>query len=505
MTEVLFSFVGNHDPYGDADGNFGPVLSLLDARQFDRVVLFCTGSEYVERAREVEERAQSFGEAITFSFVDISLSSPIDYEEIYRELTGAIDQYLPELSAGEHRISVLLDPGTPPMQTSWFLLVASGYMDARLLQGVPPRFGGGMYQVRRVELDRSNLPKVQPARPEATTAGSARATEGRRLWIQSSETRVIGDAAAARELTGKILQVAKYHVSVLILGETGSGKEIISRLLHEESPRRNGPFVPVNCASISAALAESELFGHAKGAFTGANTRRLGQFRAASGGTLLLDEVGDLPLEIQPKLLRALEEQTVTPVGADEPVKVDVRVLAATNHDLEERISQGLFRRDLYERLNQVPVRLPPLRERSEDIPLLVREFLAEWNEKYHEEKGLSEETMAMLLEYPWPGNIRELKNAVMTLCAGGTSREIGPNLLPHQILSYFNRERRTEETAVRLPEEGIDLKSELFRLERAYFVHALERSGGNREQAARLLGLNPPAFRKAARERFDL
>ncbi|MFW5728555.1 MAG: RNA repair transcriptional activator RtcR family protein [Spirochaetota bacterium] len=535
MYRVLFSFVGNRDPYVADGADFGgpepagespgPVLSLLNARSFERVVLFCTGSEYIERARSVQEIARDTDPGVKFNFADIELSSPIDYQEIYRELKRAIDQFMPSIEHLPYKLSVLLDPGTPPMQTCWFLLVTSGYLPAELLQGVPARYAGGTYRTRTVELNDGSFPHVfiqkegddgsprtgardtAPGRAEAESPGAPAPadTAPSDLWIKSSETRVIGSATPFRELMDTVLRVAQYDVSVVIRGETGTGKEVVARLLHESSPRRDGPFVAVNCASIAASLAESELFGHEKGAFTGANTDRLGQFRAADGGTLFLDEFGDLPTEIQPKLLRALEDHIITPVGADSTQSVNVRVIAATNQDIDALIERGAFRRDLYERLNQVHVVLPPLRERPEDIPLLARQFVRDWNERYHEAKGMSEETMTYLADYPWPGNVRELQNTVTNLCAMGRSGSIGPNLLPQKILRYFNEGRRVAPVTVDIPDDGMDLRAVLSQVEREFYERALEMTGGNAERAAPLLGLKAPAFRKAMRERFNM
>jgi DNA-binding NtrC family response regulator len=526
---VLFSFVGNRDPYVERGAGFGgaeldgqelgPVLSLLNARSFERVVLFCNGSDYVERARSVQEIVRDIGPGVKFNFVDIELASPIDYQEIFGELKGAIDQFMPSIEHLPYKLSVLLDPGTPPMQTCWFLLVTSGYLPAELLQGVPARYAGGSYKVRTVELADGSFPHVfiakednedvrrrpSPGAPARTAAPAAEDTAPGDQWIKSSETKVIGTAPPFRELMGTVRRIAQYDVSVVIRGETGTGKEVVARLLHEASPRREGPFVAVNCASVAASLAESELFGHKKGAFTGANADRLGQFRAADGGTLFLDEFGDLPTEIQPKLLRALEDHIVSPVGSDATQTVDVRVLAATNQDIDSLIHEGAFRRDLYERLNQIHVELPRLRERVEDIPLLVRQFVEEWNERYHEGKGMSEETMAYLTEYPWPGNVRELQNTVTSLCAMGRSDSIGPNLLPQKILRHFSEGREIAPVSVDIPEEGMDLRAVLSQLEREFYERALDMTDGNAERAAPLLGLKAPAFRKAMRERFNM
>ncbi len=501
---LLLSFVGNRDPYVENSEDFGPVLSLLQARSFDRVILFCSGSNYLERAKMVEEACRAFGCGASFRDVSLELASPIDYEEILVKLARTLEELRPELEGAQ--VSVLLDPGTPQMQTAWFLLAKSGVLEARLLQGIPPRFAGGAYKVREVNLESSVLPQVRmTARITAPMMARAEAMvipEPARREVE----RLVGQHPAFLDVLEKARMVAAYEISVLIQGETGTGKELLARLIHENSGRADGPFVALDCSVIGASLAESELFGHVKGAFTGADHNRPGRFRTAEGGTLFLDEIGDLPLEIQPKLLRALEAKTILPVGADAEVKVDARILAATNQDLPRLIGEGRFRRDLYERLAQLVLHLPPLRERPTDIPLLIRRFLHDWNTGHVEEKQISEEAMRYLLDYPWPGNVRELANAVTAMCAScppKQSKPIPPELLPPAIQEYFRRPRSTPKLTLSLPESGVELRALLFQIEKHFYGQALRRVQGNKEKAAALLGLNAPAFRKALRERF--
>ena len=226
---------------------------------------------------------------------------------------------------------------------------------------------------------------------------------------------LIGNGAAFREITEAIAMVAPVDTAVMLVGETGTGKEVIARAIHEAGPRRNQRFVAVNCAAIPSGLIESELFGHERGAFTGAVSQTVGRFQAADRGTLFLDEVGDLPLELQPKLLRALQDRQIERLGScGRPTSVDVRVIAATNQDLEEMIQQRAFRADLFYRLNVFPIRVPPLRERAEDIPLLISHFVRRFAERQGKKvEDVPDEVIAALKDYSWPGNVRELQNVI--------------------------------------------------------------------------------------------
>jgi DNA-binding NtrC family response regulator len=248
-------------------------------------------------------------------------------------------------------------------------------------------------------------------------------------------TGLIGQSEAIREVLVKVEQIAPVSSTVLIEGESGTGKELVARAIHRLSPRRNKPFIAVNVGALPETLLESELFGHEKGAFTGAAERRIGRFELADTGTLFLDEIGDVPLATQVKLLRVLEEREITRVGGTQSIPVDVRVVAATNNPLRDGVEEGRFRSDLYYRLNVLSIYLPPLRERREDIPILVRQFITELSRQHDRPfKGISPEALEMLADYAWPGNVRELRNLVESMVVLAPGREIGPADIPRQI-----------------------------------------------------------------------
>ncbi len=286
-----------------------------------------------------------------------------------------------------------------------------------------------------------------------------------------------------KELLDTATKAANSEATILITGESGTGKEVLSRLIHEKSPRSNGPMVAVNCAAIPENLIESELFGHVKGAFTGAVKNRKGYFQTASSGTLFLDEIGETGTDIQVKLLRAIQEKEVQPVGAEKPVNVDIRIIAATNLDLKKKIARGSFRKDLYYRLSVIPLSIPPLRERTEDIPALVNHFLKKF--KAPANVSFSSEALKILKAYPWPGNIREMQNVVercIILRKGKTIGEKDLNLITHEkqkpeiyTLSPLNP---------LIPDKGIALDD----ITNAYIKKALEKTNQNKSKAARLL-----------------
>lgn len=310
---------------------------------------------------------------------------------------------------------------------------------------------------------------------------SGLAEENKRLKCEISDKAdfrtIVGASKEMEKVFEMIRKVADTEASVLITGESGTGKELVARSIHTNSSRREAPFIAINCAAIPRDLLESELFGHIKGAFTGAVKDKAGKFQLADGGTLFLDEVGELPLELQPKLLRALQEKEIEPVGGMKSHKIDVRIVAATNLDIDKAIADGTFREDLYYRLSVIPVHLPPLRERRKDIPLLIRYFCGKHG---CEKVSFVKETMEAMVMYPWPGNVRELENTVERLLIMRNSEVIGVDELPEKFLENGV----TGSAVIKLPEEGYSLEQ----LEREVVVQALEKNHWNQTAAARFL-----------------
>ena len=282
--------------------------------------------------------------------------------------------------------------------------------------------------------------------------------------------------------------------NVLILGESGTGKELIAMAIHENSSRNDGPFVVINCGGIPENLLESELFGYMKGSFTGAYADKPGLFEMAHKGTIFLDEIGELSPFLQVKLLRVVQEKTFRRIGGARDISVDVRIISATNQNLEERVKTGDFREDLFYRLNVIPVRVPPLRERKEDIPLLVNHFIEKYSREYNKEiKKISPYAMALLVEYPFPGNVRELENIIERSIALETTNIILPENLE---ISVAGDPALLSGGDLEIPEEGIDLNEEVAKFERNLMNKALRKAGGSKTKAAKLLNVSLDSLR---------
>lgn len=325
-----------------------------------------------------------------------------------------------------------------------------------------------------------------------------------RSAISGGLSGFLGASQAVQDLLALVVRAAQSRHPVLITGESGTGKELVARAIHQTSGR--GAFVAVNCGALPEQLLESELFGHAKGAFSGADRAKPGLFEAADGGVLLLDEIADLPLTLQPKLLRALENGEIRRVGATESRNLDVRVIAATNRDLEAEVQAGRFRDDLFYRLNVLHIATPPLRERAADIPLLAEHFLHRDTTEGEDQNAaslqrprrISPEAMALLTTYPWPGNVRELRNAIQRAAVVATGEEVRPEDLPARI--------REASRAAPLVGDSADRALPLREVERLYILEVLRQAGGNKSRAAELLGLDRKTlYRKLEEYRLDM
>jgi two-component system response regulator PilR (NtrC family) len=321
-------------------------------------------------------------------------------------------------------------------------------------------------------------------------------SENRRLRQEirsrSRNRHIIGHSRAMQEVFDLIAQVAETKTNVLVYGESGTGKELVARAIHEQSDRHDKPFVAINCGAIPENLLESELFGHVKGAFTGAVQTKDGLFEAAEGGTLFLDEIGELSSPLQVKLLRALQEKTIRRVGDTVDRKTDVRIVSATNRRLEDEVAAGRFREDVYYRLNVIQLTLPPLRDRVEDIPVLVQHFVQKFAEELGKDvEGMEPAALEVLSSYSFPGNVRELENLIERAVALSRDSMLGCDLLPPTV-----EEARTRQNPVRITSEGVKLEQLVDEYERSLLAEALSLSGGVKKRAARLLGISFRSFR---------
>jgi len=314
---------------------------------------------------------------------------------------------------------------------------------------------------------------------------------------------IIGQSPNMRAIFELIQTIAPQTSRILITGESGTGKELVARAIHENSQRSQAPFITINCGAFPETLLESELFGYMKGSFTGANENRQGLFQAAHGGTLFMDEIGNMSLTMQVKLYRVLQEGKVRPIGSNEESDVDVRIIAATNKNFEKEIAEGRFREDLYYRLSVIPIQLPPLRERRDDIPLLARHFLETFRKVMEKPVGsISPEAMSRLESYEWPGNVRELENTMERAVALETTGEVTLRVLPDRIAGYSgNSPMAGPDGVAGFPSEGVDFEKEIAEAERRYLQNALERANGVRTQAADLLKISYRSFRHYAKK----
>lgn len=489
--DVLLTFTGFHDPFSTGlvgqEQQLGPVLSLIGARVFDHIVLFSTPNtdeRTSETAKELAIRAPS----VKVEIRSISLEDPTDYAAIFRSLR----RHIRELTEVHPRaaFSIAVASGTPQMHACWVMLAASGEIPAKILHVRPPRFvTKDRPLVGEVDLTASEFPSVRatPAEIEATPEAPPD------LNAAVQQLKIVGDHPtmhAAIEMAGAL---APSDAPILVRGETGTGKELMARLVHRLSRRPTDKFVALNCAAIPGDLVESILFGHKKGAFTGAFNSQAGKFDLANGGTLFLDELAELPMPMQAKLLRVLQDGMVEPIGDDKPHQVNVRVVAATNRDVAHLIKQGKFREDLYYRLNVGEIVLPPLRDRRADIPKIALHVLDGVNATVRTPRRLSQEALARLQSHTWPGNVRDLQNVIeRSVRLSRTPVLEADDLLISEPITHPDPLDTLPE-----PYSGFSLDCFLGSARKQLILRAVEIAGGNQSEAARLLGVSPQAVNK--------
>lgn len=460
----------------------GPIASAVtDLPAYDRIVLL-TNYPHARSAAYCKWLEEKTG-CVDVDLHEIDLSSPIDYADIYRKVSAELKQT--RLPRDDVELTFHLSPGTPAMTAIWIILAKTRF-PAHLIQ--TSREKG----LERVDFEFDLASDFLPEFLQRTSARIERLAEGTPSGTPGFEL-IIHACAEMQEQISLARRIAVHDVPVLILGETGTGKELFAQAIHSSSSRAEGSFVAINCGAIPRDLVSSELFGHKKGAFTGAIADRKGAFREADGGTLFLDEVGDLPLDAQVRLLRAIQQHEVTPVGSSVPEKVDVRIVAATHRDLRRAIAEGTFREDLFHRLAVGILNLPPLRSRNGDVELLLDHYLAKINadaagkpEWAHKEVSL--EARKILVSSAWPGNVRELYHTLLRAAIWSKGAAIDIADVQRAILQFDTPQGGVLDQKLG---KGFDLQTILDDVSRHYLTRAMAQAGNRKKRAAELLGMS--------------
>jgi DNA-binding NtrC family response regulator len=484
MRRLLVAWVGRTDlraPTESQEVGLGPIAQALDARPFDQVCLLSNYDEALVAPYLAWLRARTSAEVRVLSE---RLTGPTQFGEIYEAAVRACQRALEE-APGPTALTFHLSPGTPAMAAVWIILGKTRF-PAELIES--SREHGVRTVAVPFDLAADFLPDLARARDERLRAGSAAEPPAAPEFAD-----IVHRSRGMARLVDRARRVAGHEVPVLIEGESGTGKEMLARAIHRASPRRGRPFLAVNCGAIPGELVESELFGHEKGAFTGAAQARKGYFEEAHGGTLFLDELGELPLPAQVKLLRTLQEGEIVRVGATRPMKVDVRIMAATHRTLIDEVGRGRFREDLFYRLAVAVLKIPALRERPGDLGLLIDYLLVHVNAALAAELGgksrrLSAGARNVLLGHGWPGNVRELLNTLRRAVIWSEGETISADEAREALLPA--RVRTEQDVLGRALGSGLDLSGVLGEVARHYLGRAMEEAQGNKSRAAELVGL---------------
>jgi len=483
---ILLTFTGFHDPYVDGmvkgTKDTGPVLTVVNHHPFDLVCLFTT-PKAGEISKQTKAAIQKLSPKTKVQICDVPLADPTNYIGILKNIRKHYREISRKHPDAKYFISI--SSGTPHMHGAWVLLAASGEIPAKVLQSNAAQFATEKKgRVTEIDLHHDVFPTVSQAPPDKENEDlGSRIAEARR------ELRIVGEDPEFLRALEEAATYAEYDgTHVLLLGETGSGKEFFANFIHHLGARKSKGMATVNCASMPDELAESRLFGHRKGSFTGAISDNPGLFKANNGKLVFLDELGELPLSIQAKLLRLLEQGEIEPLGENSAQKVDVRIVAATNRDLLGMSNDGTFRQDLFERFT-CKVRIPALRQRRSDIPILAAYILESWNAERSGSKRLANDAVAALMEYHWPRNVRELRNVIQNsamLTSGKTIR--AENL-------RFEKYASNASYTLPEPDLGFGLIPFIERVRTELIERAMEKTGRVQARAAKLLGITPQAL----------
>jgi len=484
--QILFCWLGATDlkaASGQADVGLGPVAQVVVARSYREIVLL---NNWDKTAAEnyIVWLQQKTSSQITLQHV--SLSGPTNFGEIYqgasRTISEKIQEHGPEADLVYH-----LSPGTPAMAAVWILLAKTRF-PAELIES--SKEDGVRTASVPFDIFADFIPDLF-RRPDQTLERLAAGLPS----VAPEFDDIIHRSEVMQRVVLKARRIAPRSIPVLIEGESGTGKELFARAIHDASPRKDKPFVAINCGAIPTELVESELFGHEKGAFTGAITARVGHFEAAKSGTIFLDEIGELPKEMQVKLLRSVQEGEVRRIGATKARQVDVRIVAATNKNLIEEVVSGAFREDLFYRLAVAVINLPPLRERAGDISLLIDQFLERINQESgndpgYKRKKISVSARKILFQHPWPGNVRELQNTLTRAAVWSVDEELGEEDIREALLPIPTASAGNERILNQPLEGGIDLPATMKTVALHYLQRGLAENHGNKTKAAEILGL---------------
>ncbi len=505
--KILVAWLGNADLKASIQDSraerqdTGPIAQALRALEFDRLVLLTNQTD-----AEVEGYISWLGGHSRVSVIrrHIDLPDPTEFRAIYLGATSVIDELLSEFDDKEEAsLTFHISPGTPAMQTIWVLLANTRY-EASLIQTAREHEGIKTPDIP-FEIAAQFIPKVlTPADRKLNITSGEIPKEGAHF----------GDIIYRSKEMARVIKLAKRsavrNVPVLIQGDSGTGKELLARAIHAESPRSNQAFKVINCGAIPRELVESELFGHKKGSFTGAERDRKGVFEEADGGTLFLDELGELPLDAQVKLLRVVQEGTVTRIGTSEELEVDVRLIAATNRNLFTEVYEGRFREDLFYRLAIAIIDIPPLKEREGDVGLLLDRLMDQVNHELLDDPNASKRKLSVsarkiAIKHSWPGNVREMLNTIRRVVLWSDEEVITKEEIEHALLPDFKSHGVGDQILSEDLSQPIDLDGVISKVAKHYLSEAMKHTGGNKAKAAKVLGLNSATTLNNRLKKYDV